>query len=525
MRIWKSDGTAAGTVQINPQRDDNFPSGTLFHDFQIMNGVVYFLEGSYGTGIGYYNKLYKTNGTPEGTKYVDVYFENNSGGSRTTMRNINNKLYITDSPYQSGKPDSELSVSDGTLEGTKVLKNIVGSKGSYPYGLSGINGTLFYVAIQDKTPPHSYAVNGLWKTSSFPLSTSAITASFGNTYYPRYLLNINETLIISTYTGRALLKYDNPGMLTELRRDFNNAPTNLTNVNSTLYFTANDGTNGTELWKSDGTPTGTVLVSDIFSAVNSSAPSQLTNVNGTLFFKAQDTLGDYELWKSDGTEAGTVRVKDIFPGTTGSDLKYLTNVNGLLYFQARDPAGGAELWRSDGTSSGTYQLKDLYTGVFNSNPAQLTNVNGMLYFAAYTAQGRELWKSDGTTAGTVLVKDIYAGRGSSNPLELTNVNGQLYFQAATPAGGAELWKSNGTTAGTVQVKDIYAGLGGSHPQHLTAFDGVVYFSANDGSHGYELWKTNGTASGTSMIQDLAELGGSAPSELTVVVAHRHFLRR
>ena len=94
---------------------------------------------------------------------------------------------------------------------------------------------------------------------------------------------------------------------------FSSSPYNLTNVNNTLFFTAYDGANGQELWKSDGTETGTVLVKDIYTGEgNSSYPYNLTNVNGTLYFIANDGTNGYELWKSDGTEAGTVLVKDIY---------------------------------------------------------------------------------------------------------------------------------------------------------------------------------------------------------------------
>ena len=66
-------------------------------------------------------------------------------------------------------------------------------------------------------------------------------------------------------------------------------------------------------------------------------PSDLTNVNGTLFFTADDGTNGRELWKSDGTAAGTVLVKDIYPGTSGSyPTRYLTNVNGTLFFAAND---------------------------------------------------------------------------------------------------------------------------------------------------------------------------------------------
>ena len=66
---------------------------------------------------------------------------------------------------------------------------------------------------------------------------------------------------------------------------------------------------GTELWKSDGTESGTVLVEDI-NPGGSSFPQYLTNVAGTLFFFANDGNSGQELWKSDGTATGTVLVKD-----------------------------------------------------------------------------------------------------------------------------------------------------------------------------------------------------------------------
>ena len=62
-------------------------------------------------------------------------------------------------------------------------------------------------------------------------------------------------------------------------------------MNGTLFFTANDATTGRELWKSDGTAAGTVLVKDINPGSDSSGPSYLTNVNGTLFFTADDGTG------------------------------------------------------------------------------------------------------------------------------------------------------------------------------------------------------------------------------------------
>ncbi len=91
---------------------------------------------------------------------------------------------------------------------------------------------------------------------------------------------------------------------------------------------------------------------DIRPGASNANPRFLTNVNGTLYFRANDGTNGYELWKSDGTSAGTVLVRDILLGAYGSNPRSLTNVNGTLYFQATDGSSGYELWKSDGTSGG-----------------------------------------------------------------------------------------------------------------------------------------------------------------------------
>jgi len=323
----------------------------------------------------------------------------------------------------------------------------------------------------------------------------------------------------STTYGYELWKSDGTSAGTVLVKDIRpgsspSEPKNLTNVNGTLFFTATDGTNGRELWKSNGTSSGTVIVSDIRSGGPSSDsnPTFLTNVNGTLYFVANDGANGIELWKSDGSASGTVMVRDIRSNGDGFP-SFLTNLNGTLVFAANNGTNGNELWKSDGTSSGTVLLQDIRSGAANSNgsPQSLTNVNGTLFFRANNGtNGYELWKSDGTSSGTMLVKDIRSGdpNSNSNPMFLTNVNGTLYFSADDGTNGRELWKSDGGPSGTVLVMDIRSG-GDSSPNNLTDVSGTLFFQANDGNNGYELWKSDGTPSGTVLVADI--LSGDATS--------------
>lgn len=360
---------------------------------------------------------------------------------------------------------------------------------------------------------------------------------------PADFTDVNGTLFFTAITataGRELWKSDGTAAGTVLVKDINpgsgfSFPSSLTNVNGTLYFAANDGTSGVELWKSDGTESGTVQVKDIFAGGGSSLPDSLTNVGGTLYFTANDGVTGEELWTSDGTAGGTVLVKDIFAGPSSSLPSSLTDVNGTLFFAANDGVTGIELWKSDGSAAGTVQVQDINPGPADSSPSYLTNVNGTLFFSANTvAAGVELWKSDGTEGGAVQVADIVPGVNSSTPESLTNVNGTLYFSAqvvigvdpdthAETLGNRELWKSDGTFGGTVQVQDIRPGMASSYPTSFTNLNGVLYFSANDGVGGEELWKSDGTGAGTVQVKDIAAgPAGSLPRLLTNVNGTLYF---
>lgn len=300
----------------------------------------------------------------------------------------------------------------------------------------------------------------------------------------------------------------------------------VTVVGDEFYFGADQGSNSAQLWRSDGTAAGTVLVKDLFQGSSSSrrAPGGLTDVNGRLFFVAHDGANTGGLWTSDGTEAGTFLVASTTSSVGLNDIQRLTAVGDQLYFVGRDVQAGDQLWKSNGTVAGTTLVKDISSTLSFNSVQNLTNVNGQLFFTAKgdNANGVELWRSDGTAAGTYLVKDIIPGSTNSNPDSLTAVGNLVFFRVPNhPTYGQELWVSDGTSAGTTIVKDIWPGTQGFIGNPMANLNGTLLFSANDGTNSRELWRTDGTEAGTSMVYN-QEPGSINPEGLGAAGGYVYF---
>ncbi|MGB3756385.1 MAG: ELWxxDGT repeat protein [Rivularia sp. (in: cyanobacteria)] len=400
-QLWKTDGSEAGTVVIQDFGSGSFPPTSAIN----ANDALYFLQTS---SLGRNISLYKSDGT-EASTFTIVSASQRAPAGISNLAGVNETVFYTAFDSSDLFQSKLFKIDNNTNQPVRVKQDIQ-SGGANPSDLTAVNNTLFFSANANAIQQGSNIE--LWKSDG-------------------------------TDAGTVLIKDINP-------TDSSN-PDLLADVNGTLFFTADDGTNGRELWKSDGTEAGTVLIKDINSGSDSSISStpftppapnsgnKFADVNDTFYFVADDGSNGNELWKSDGTESGTVLVKDIIPGSGSSNLDNLTNVNGTLFFTVNDGSNGTELWKSDGTESGTSLVKDI-NPAGNSNPANLTNIDDVLYFTAEDgSNGRELWKSDGTAKGTVLVGDINPGSASSSPGDLTIFNGELYFNADDGVNGRELW--------------------------------------------------------------------------------------
>lgn len=388
-----------------------------------------------------------------------VLYENSNPFFLTT---IDDKIYFS-ATNQIGGP--QLWISDGTTNGTILLKEYT----SGPKRFVKYNDKVYFTANS----------NQLWETNGTEEGTILIKSIEGGNF------GIENKMIV-----------------------FNNL----------LFFAANDIINGEELWVSDGTEEGTRIFKDINTTASnvsnpiveskSSNPTDFTLYNNKLYFSADNETNGIELWESDGTTEGTRLAFDHRVGTGDFIPRNLIAFNNKLFFSAYNEDFGAELWMSDGTLNGTELVKNINPFDEGSSPGysktkrnSMVVFNDKLYFTAEIDNatdranntGIELWVTDGTTDGTIFIKDILEGSVDSDIEYLTVLNDKIYFSAITGFDNGRnlryLWESDGTTEGTIEVKDnnnnsIY------YPQYITVLNDKLYFSMYDENVGTELFSFN-----------------------------------
>jgi len=325
--------------------------------------------------------------------------------------------------------------------------------------------------------------------------------------------------------GRELWVVDSNG--THLVKDISpgvssSSPSSLAAFSGKLLFSAGDPSHGVELWISDGTATGTKLVKDIQTGAGDSSPRDITtNAAGTLaVFGAAGTATDFELWVTDGTSTGTKLVKDIRPGTTTSNLRYFQQLGKKLVFQANDGSTGNELWITDGTTAGTNQVADIRSGTgAGANLSQSIVLGSKLFFAGNDGStGSEVWMSDGTKAGTKLVADVFPGATSGNFQWPAIKGSKIYFATRPSTAGYEIWETDGTT-----TKSVTNAIGTAAPSYLTWAGSTLFFAGRGATGGIELWGSDGTSTGTKLIKDInttTTTASSSPRYLTETIPGR-----
>ncbi len=439
---WISDGTEEGTkILANISLDNG--SSELISLTPVKDGkiIFFFKDLFYGNF-----KLLSSDGSFEGTKIlIDLEEINNYHRLGPFTSNKDFAIF----PLYTEDYGFELWKSDGTNEGTGIIKDIIQGSTSSVDNEKGIflNGFYYFSG--------SNGINGLelWKTD-------------GTAEKTRMVVDICTTP-------------EDP-----LNPTQSSWPLKFTSNSNRLFWVAR-GTNKNSHWYSLSKDKGTI---DFL--VDFGTPSQYTYFGPTGSTEEKAFLFIYNpqhycwnLWVSNGTQA--IDCYDIW--SNYNIPENLFSFENKVFFSA-DFFYGNELWVSDGTTEGTYELKDIYLGGKSSYPSNFVELGQKFYFRANDGiNGYELWESDGTEEGTKLFMDICPGLCSSFPNFIVSKGEKIYFSGTDGIHGEELWESDGTPEGTRMVFDIKIGCASSTPKDLTISGTKLYFTAEDGINGRELW--------------------------------------
>lgn len=462
------------------------------------NTAYFFAPGNYGDGSIRSAELWKTDGTPAGTSIVKdgLPADGRYNAGPRDLTQAGGHLYFA---AQGG-----MWTSDGTSDGTHFLKALGDGSGNVGT-MSEFRGTTYFAAYDADGP-------GLWTTDGTDKGTARVPGlpAFTRVGEP-FVSGSHLYFSASDATGVGIwsLSDTTPGA-TKLR---NLTVLELGDVDGTLYFsTIPQAGAGSELWKSDGTPDGTVRIKVFPPTPLTSAPHELTNFGGELFFAAAgrvNAIGEAinGLWKSDGTEAGTVEVKGIVGQSRYGLAPYKLTVfeDSLVYF-GYDSETGRELWKSDGTSDGTVIVAETRPGKSSGSGEEFGfhRVGNELYFVADDGlHGKELWKTDLSQAGTKLVIDLNPGSdGGLIPATLAfdvrhaaiPVGNRLVFVASDKPGDVEPWASDGTAEGTVRLANINTTPYDSEIRWSMPFGNLALFGATG-----LIYRSDGTPQGTTLL--------------------------
>ncbi len=318
--------------------------------------------------------------------------------------------------------------------------------------------------------------------------------------------------------GQELWRTDGTPAGTRLVKDINPGPassnaTSATLLGGVLYFIATDGTNGTELWRSDGTSAGTHIVADINPGAGDGATSNsgyggpLPTLNGVMYFAGTEPGTGMELWRSDGTATGTYRVVDTWPGGGSSAPTLITVVGSRVFFVAGESANSTPLWSTDGTAAGTKRVTSFGAGGFPSFGNLTATTAGLFFSVDDGTHGRELYFANADGSGAHLVTDLSPGSNPTSFSPFVALGGDVLFGASVVGGaqpGSHVYRASSSG---VQLLANVASMGAAPiPEGFVAVGNRFVFGVEGGYNStFEVWVSDGTSGGTRRLGAAAGL--------------------
>jgi ELWxxDGT repeat protein len=437
--LFVSDGTAIGTKVVQNESIDNDANGigvkTSEDNYRqvVFNNSVYYLNYKKNT-------IFSVNTNGNGASAVFTPVEIGTCGTPPNTTSVTDTLDIW-----------ELSVAGNTMY-VFTLEHTC-DYNTYGNAIYTSNDGINFTRSVELGQVKSFQV-GFANGNNTDINQSGHFAYGNKLLFTGSVLGDDSLYITDgTQAGTIALK-KNYGNSTSGWQGFANS---MIEYNGKLLFSTFEPSMGNVIYETDGTIMGTTVLKDLMpSKVDSTGlayyNASVDKVNGNLYFWADNDSGSgVELFKSNGTAPGTVLVKDIAPGIFSSifAINYCTAYQGKFYFSVPNTGvdGIAGLYETDGTPAGT---KKIHPVVVSSN---IEILNGLMVFGGYEVDSvfnteMELWVSNGTTNGTRMMYDIFPGidassvtPNSAQPQKFTKIGNALYF-IADYQGGREVFKLN-----------------------------------------------------------------------------------
>ncbi len=399
--MWRTDGTAEGTHRIRAASGPAGINNSTYMVYRTRRGAFFVADdGVHG------QELWYTDGTDAGTRLTrDIHPD---GDARIEYpKTMNNVLYFSAESPGSG---IELWRSDGSTAGTYSLLDLApGECSSWPRPLGVVGKWMYFRATAG-----CGGTVALWRTDGTAAGTQEVFG--GGVTTPVAAVPGRLFFSVSTERGRELwVTGDTPDSTHPVTVAGETQPVlnglDLWAVGNTVYFVASGRDEGRELYRTDASGRIAYRVSDIHAGPESAYPRSLISIGQQVFFFAGDTQGT-GLWRTDGTEAGTVPL--LRPGDLEADVFLGMDSLGDTLLITTQQGEAQALWISDGTPAGSSRLR---ADLALHDIASLTPFNGLVLFRARDGvHGRERWRTDGTDEGTFMLADTCPGPCDGSPL-------------------------------------------------------------------------------------------------------------
>jgi len=260
---------------------------------------------------------------------------------------------------------------------------------------------------------------------------------------------------------------------------------------------------GREAWRYDfATETVSSLTSDINAPIDeSTAPDQLTPLDGSLYFAAEDVEHGRVLWRHDLiAEANTlVTAPTSFPDGV-PDPGELTADDDQLLFTADDGLTGRELWAYSAAAA-TLDLvtDDVVPGSGGSDPANLVPYDNDIAFTA----------SD-FSYGFVLNGIERSDKSGGSVSTAGDVNSDGYADLIIGAWEADL--TGNDRAGETYV--VFGGPAGTFPAELDLAD-LLVSNGGDGSAGFVLYGIDSYDYSGSSVSSAGDVNNDGYDDLII----------